>query len=247
MKLTLLGTGTALPSLDRGPTGLLLQHQGAKVLVDGGSGTLQRLLEAGVDVRDLDAGVYSHRHVDHTGDLVPLLFALRVGPRSRDYPIVAGEGFEAFLAGLRGVYQHWIEGSTWTTPVTELPLEGPGQALLPGGILLRTLPANHKAGALHLRFEAQGRSIVFSGDTGPSEALIELASGCDVLVCECAVPVPVDYGHLCPEEVRHIVQRSRPGRVVLTHLYDEVNPERALATVAEAGVPVQRGRDGQVL
>ena len=250
MNFTLLGTGTTVPDIHRGPAGFLLEHDGARLLVDGGSGTLQRLARAGVDARDLDGGIYSHRHIDHTGDLVPLLFTLRVGvdkPRGRDYPIFAGAGFQAFLDSLRGVYGHWIQGTNWATPVTELPLDAPGTAALPGGITLRTRPANHSAGALHLRFEAGGKSVVFSGDTGPSPALAELAKGCDVLVCECAEDKPVEWGHLCPEDVRDIVARAQPARVVLTHFYPSVTEARALAVIGEAGVPVERGQDGQVL
>ncbi len=250
MTFTLVGSGTTVPSPSRGPAGFLVRHEDTKLLVDGGSGTLQRLVAAGVDPRDLDGGVYSHRHVDHSGDLVPLLFTLKVGmdkPRTRDYPIFAGEGFEDFLDALRGVYGTWIQGSDWECPVTELPLDGPGEAELPGGVRLLTRPANHSAGALHLRFEAGGRSVVFSGDTGPSEGLAVLAEGCDVLVCECAVAEAGDFGHLCPEEVLGIVRHARPQRVVLTHFYPSVDEGDALGVIAQAGVPVERGYDGQIL
>ncbi len=249
MRFTVLGSGTTLPDADRGPAGFLVQAEGRSILVDGGSGTLQRLKRAGVDARELDGGVYSHRHVDHTGDLVPLLFTLKVGidrPRTRDYPIWGGQGFQGFLSALLGVYGQWIQGTAWSTVVTELPLDGPGEALLPGGVLLRTLPANHAAGALHLRFEHDGRSVTFSGDTGASPALAELAEATDLLVCECAYDGPEDYdGHLYAELIRDMVAQARPAQVWLTHMYPQVDPERALRVVREAGAPVIRARDGQ--
>jgi ribonuclease BN (tRNA processing enzyme) len=255
VRFTVLGSGTALPDADRGPAGFLLQCDGTSestaLLIDGGTGTLQRLARIGVDARDLDGGVYSHRHVDHCGDLVPLLFALHVGgdkPRTRDYPIWAGEGFTAFHRGLVEVYGRWIQGSGWATPIIELPLGGRGEALLPGGIRLETRPANHSAGALHLRFTSPGgRSVVFSGDTGPSPALAELAAGADLLVTECALDdVDPRDAHLWPEAVAEIVAAARPGRVALTHLYPGTDPERALAIVGAAGAPVERARDLQV-
>lgn len=228
-----------------------MESGGATLLVDGGTGTLQRLKKAGVDCRELDGGVYSHRHVDHCGDLVPLLFTMKVGidiPRARDYPIWAGEGFDDFLGGLRGVYGTWLEGAGWTTRVTELPLEGWGSAELPGGVRLDTLPAVHSAGALHLRFSKGGRSIVFSGDTGPSENLVTIAQGVDLLVCECAVPEPDDYGgHLCPADVRDLLERARPRRTLLTHFYTDVDPEAAMAEVRLSGQPVERAFDGQAV
>lgn len=212
---------------------------------------MQRLKRAGVDARELDAGVYSHRHVDHCGDLVPLLFTMKVGidiRRQRDYPIWAGEGFNEFLADLRATYGHWLEGEGWTTQVTQLPLDGPGSGDLPGGVRLDTLPAVHSAGALHLKFSFGGKSLVFSGDTGPSENLVELACGVDLLVTECAIPEPDDYGgHLCPADVLDLLTRARPKRAVLTHFYPFVDEATAMATVAASGVPVERGYDGMEL
>lgn len=251
-RFVLLGTGTLVPDTERGPAGFLLEAGGARILVDGGSGTLMRLKHAGVDARELDAGVYSHRHIDHTGDLPPLLFAMRVGierPRHRDYPIWAGQGFADFLAGLQGVYGSWIHSERFAVPVTELPLDGPGEALLPGGVRLDTLPARHTGGALHLRFTTpEGRSVVFSGDTGRSENLATLAAGADLLVTECASDGPDPWdAHLSPEDVAEVVRAARPKQVVLTHLYPGLDPARALAVVAEAGAPVQRGRDGMVV
>ena len=251
MRFTILGSGTTLPDADRGPAGFLVQSRGKAILVDGGSGTMQRLKRAGVDARELDGGVYSHRHLDHCGDLAPLLFTLKVGidiPRTRAYPITAGQGFSDFLRGLRDAYGHWIEGD-FEVPVTELPLDGPGRARLPGGVKLDTLPAAHSAGALHLRFTSpSGGTVVFSGDTGPSDNLVELSRGVDVLVCECAVPGPTDYGgHLWPEAVAEIAAQARPERLVLTHFYPTVDPAAALELVARTGVPTERGEDLQVI
>ncbi len=252
MKFVILGSGTLVPDATRGPAGFLVQEGDVNLLVDGGSGTMQRLKRGGVDVRDLDGGIYSHRHLDHCGDLAPLLFTLRVGidkPRRRDYPLWGGVGLEAFVTGLRGVYGQWVESDQFAVPVTELPLDGPGFALLPGGVRLDTLPANHSGGALHLRFTGtDGFSVVFSGDTGPNENLARLAAGVDVLVTECAAPTADPWdAHLCAEDVAAVVDRARPGRVVLTHLYPGVDPALALQTVARVGVPVERGEDGQVI
>jgi len=250
MKFTVLGSGTALPSADRGPAGFLLQHERTALLIDGGSGALRQIARLGIDVRDLDGGVFSHRHVDHCGDFVPLLFALRVGgsnPRLRDYPVWAGEGFKGFHAGLESVYGRWIQSDDWAVDINELPLDGPGRAALPGGITLDTLPAKHSAGALHLRFSAGGKVVVFSGDTGPSNNLTRLAAGADLLVCECAHDVADPWEcHLHPEGVAEIVAAARPKRVALTHLYPNTDPARAVAVVSAAGAPAEHAADLQL-
>lgn len=244
MRFTVLGSGTGLPDPTRGPAGFLLQAAGRAFLVDGGSGTLQRCAAAGVDPRTLDGGIYSHRHPDHCADLVPLLFAMHIPPeRPVDYPIWAGEGFAAYLQGLRDLYGRWIDFAQAGAVVTELSLAEPDEADL-GGIRLRTRPANHGAGALHLRFEADGCAVVFSGDTGPSDALVELATGADLLVCECALPddAPVQ-GHLTPSAVAEIVDAAQPKAVWLTHFYPSTDPQRATALVARTGIPTHRPGD----
>lgn len=251
MRFVLLGTGTTLPDPERGPAGFLVEEGAARILVDGGSGTIQRLARHGVDARDLDGGVYTHRHLDHCADLAPLLFTLRVGidkPRTRDYPIWAGEGFADYLAALRALYPTWLESERFAAPVTELPLDAPGHAQLPGGVRLDTRPAKHGLGALHLSFTApDGWRVVFSGDTGWSDALVELSRGADVLVCECAANLPSEHDHLNADEVAAVCAAARPHRVVLTHFYPGVDPAAAQGRVRSTGVPVERGFDGQVL
>lgn len=241
----MLGSGTTVPDAARGPAGFLVEASGRRWLVDGGSGTLQRCAAAGVDPRTLDGGLYSHHHPDHCADLVPLLFAMRVGPpaRDRDYPIWAGRGFAAFFAGLEGVWGRWIKPGAGSVTLRELSLDGPDRVDL-GGLVVRTAPANHSAAALHLSFEADGRRVVFSGDTGASEALVALAAGADLLVCECGSSdtAPVE-GHLAPREVADLVDRARPREVWLTHFYPFTDPVEAVALVARTGIPVRHARD----
>ncbi len=239
----------ALPTPDRKASGFLLQVREQAFLVDGGSGTLQALVQQGVNPQDLNAGIYTHRHPDHTGDLASVLFAMRVAGRTgvnADYPIFAAEGFADFLARLKACYPKWLEGHGWTARVNELPLESPGKAVLPGEVELTTMPANHSGGALHLRLNAGGRSIVFSGDTGPSEALVELAEGADLLVCECALSMPsASVRHLWPGAVRKILAQAKPKYALLTHFYEEVDEREALVEARKSGVRVDRAFDGQ--
>ena len=252
MRFHLIGTGTLLPDAQRGPAGFLAECGGARLLIDGGSGTLGRLARHGIDARTLDGGVYSHRHIDHCGDLAPILFAMRVGidlPRRAPYPVWAGQGFRAFLDGLEAVYGGWIRTPQFWADVNELRLDGPDHAMLPGGMRLDTLPAVHSGGALHLRITApHGPSVVFSGDTGPGRNLIELSRGADLLVCECASRGPDPWNsHLCAEDVAQVLAEARPKRAILTHFYPMVDEEEALRLCRATGVPVERGADGQII
>jgi ribonuclease BN (tRNA processing enzyme) len=246
VEFIVLGSGTTVPSPNRGPAGFLLRVGSDHYLVDGGSGTMQRCAKLGIDPRKFQAGFYSHRHPDHTGDLVPLLFAMKVGPpgRMRDYPIYAGDGFQAFFDGLLQVYSHWIQGSDWSVVVHEIPLDKSASIALKG-FELRTAPANHSAGALHLRFNLGDHAVVFSGDTGPSEALQNLAKDCDLLICECAGsnsdPLP---GHLYPAAIVELAQRARPKEIWLTHFYPGVDAEHEMEQIRSMGIPIRRAEDG---
>lgn len=244
MRFTVLGSGTTVPDPERGPAGFLVRAGGGAWLVDGGSGTLQRCARAGVDPRRLDGGVYSHRHPDHCGDLVSLLFSMHAPPtRTTDYPIWAGEGFAAMLDGLRAIYGHWLALDGAVVRVNELSIEHPTRSEL-GPVALLTRPARHSGGALHLRFEGDGRAVVFSGDTAASRALVELARDADLLVCECggSDEQPI-RGHLRPTEIAALVDEARPREVWLTHLYPHVDAALAVATVARTGVRVRRADD----
>ncbi|MEO0601784.1 MAG: ribonuclease Z [Myxococcota bacterium] len=245
MRLTVLGSGTSVPDPQRGPCGLLVEVGARAFLIDGGSGTLQRCVKAGVDPRKLAGGIYSHHHPDHCADLVPLLFSMKVGPPSRadDYPIWAGAGFGDYFAKLQDAHGSWITPGDGAVHIHEMSLDGPDEADI-DGLLLRTRPANHSASAIHVRLEADGRSVVFSGDTGPSDHLTELARDADLFVCECAGSdeAPIE-GHLTPSTVAAIVDEARPLEVWLTHFYPGTNPTEAVATVAKTGVAVRRASD----
>lgn len=247
MIFTVLGSGTALPDPDRGAAGFAVGTDAGTWWIDGGPGTLQRSARFGVDPLALRGVVYSHRHPDHCAELPGLLFAGRVARRTAPLTLVGGTGLAAHLSGLQAAYEGRITPATYPVEVRELPVEASHTLRLDARLTLRTAPAAHGAAALHLRFEADGVSVVFSGDTAPSPALIDLAVGCDLLVCECAgsdaEPVP---GHLRPSDVLAVVQAARPRRVWLTHLYPHVDPHQAVATVARAGAPVTRVADGTV-
>ena len=246
LRFTVLGSGTALPSVDRGPAGFLVSWKQQHWLVDGGSGTLQRCARAGVSPLLLSGGVLSHHHPDHCADLVPLLFAFRVAGREHPYPLHAGPGIDVLLERLRTAWGKWLDfPGGLDLRLRSGATRGPTE--LAPGLTLTSLPANHSAGALHLRFDAGGHSVVFSGDTGPSPALIELCDGADLLVTECAFAGPREHAtHLWPEAVVDIVRASGVPEVWLTHLYPEVDPTHALSTVQACGVGARLAGDGDV-
>ncbi|MBW1822481.1 MAG: ribonuclease Z, partial [Deltaproteobacteria bacterium] len=75
--VTILGSGTCVPSLKRSSCSVLVEVSDSKLLFDSGPGTMRRLLEAGITIFDISFIFYSHLHPDHTGELVTFLFATK--------------------------------------------------------------------------------------------------------------------------------------------------------------------------
>ena len=108
------------------------------------------------------------------------------------------------------------------------------------------LPPTHA-----VRVEHEGRAICFSADCAPNEALVELARGCEVLVCECsfgAERVPEGVPHLDARDAGGMAARAGVGRLLLVHGSPEFDREAALAVAREAfGGPVAWARQGEAV
>ena len=112
IKVRILGSGTCVPSLTRSSCSVLMQVGASKMLFDSGPGTMRRLLEADTTIFDLTHIFYSHFHPDHTGEFVPFIFATKYPDGSRrkiPLTVAGGSGLLNFYAGLKIVYDHWIE------------------------------------------------------------------------------------------------------------------------------------------
>jgi ribonuclease BN (tRNA processing enzyme) len=112
MIVTILGSGTCVPSLERSSCSVMVEVGGARLLFDSGPGTMRRLLRTNTTIFDVDYICYSHFHPDHTAELVPFLFATKypdMSQRQTVLTIVAGMGFKDFYTGLKTVYGKWIE------------------------------------------------------------------------------------------------------------------------------------------
>jgi ribonuclease BN (tRNA processing enzyme) len=219
MYVTILGSGTAIPSLRRGSPGLLVEVAGQSLLFDGGAGTLPRLLGAGVTVLDLDRVFYTHLHPDHTGDLVPLLFALRNPAWRRDKPlyITGPKGFGTYYDALAKLYGDWIASKSYDLVLREVldeVTQGDGFAVISREVI-------HLRHSVCYRIEsAGGRSVVYSGDTTYCDAIIDASRGADLLVLECSAPDEQPMkNHLTPTQAGQIAALAGCRRLVLTHFY----------------------------
>jgi ribonuclease BN (tRNA processing enzyme) len=224
-RVTILGSGTVVPSLRRSSCSVLIEHGESKLVLDLGAGTMRRLLEAGVAIPEVSHLLFSHLHPDHTGEFIPFLFATKYPEtyrRRTPFWVVGALGLQDFYDKLKGVYGEWIILEEGLMRIIELKSSGPDRLPLEGFEIL-SLPMSHIASSLGYRVQFRGGfSVAYSGDTDYCENLITLAKGADLFLCECALPDDLKVtGHLTPFLAGDIATRSGVKRLVLTHFYPE--------------------------
>ncbi len=225
IRVTVLGSGTCVPSLKRGACSVLASIGKERLLLDVGPGTLRRLLEAGTTLFEITHLLLSHFHPDHSGDLVPFLFATKYPDASqRKFPLklVGGKGIRGFYEKLKSVYGDWVVLSQGLLELVELDNREPDLRRF-NGFTVFSMPMAHNPESVGFRIETpSGVSMVYSGDTDYTEALVDLAKGADLLICESAFPDDLKVkGHMTPSLAGDVARKAGVSRLVLTHLYPE--------------------------
>ncbi|WP_179953186.1 MBL fold metallo-hydrolase [Desulfobotulus mexicanus] len=235
MKITILGSGTCVPRLERACSALLVEAEGVNILIDCGLGTIHRLLEAGKDPSDIDLLFLTHFHPDHTGELVSLLFSGKYAGkygRKKSLTLVAGKGLSDFYQGLCGIYGEWVDLSGLLR-IKELSL--PGDSLWDfNGLKLSFAPACHRPESLAIGVESCGRKMVFTGDTDVCPNLVSFAKGAELFICEAAMPDDMKVpGHLTPSLAGAMAEEAGVRHLVLTHFYPECDEVDMVATAGK--------------
>ena len=223
-KVTILGSGTLGPSIERSSCAALLEIKNAKLLFDIGPGTMHRLLRVNTTINAISHIFLSHLHPDHSAELVPFLFAAKHSKPIRTAPltIVAGLGFRDFFNELCRLYLGWLDLSEEILTVIEMDNTAPDMKEF-NGFKLMTVPMEHNEESIAFRIEdARGISMVYSGDTDICENLAMLSGQADLLICESATPDDLKLnGHLTPSIAGKIASSAGVKQLILTHFYPE--------------------------
>lgn len=225
MNVTILGSGTCVPSLKRSSCSVLIDIDGIKLLMDSGAGTIRRLLEVQTSIFDISYIFYSHFHPDHSGELVSFLFSTKYPEETkRTVPltILAAKGFKDFYNRLKTAYGRWIELPPHLLNIIELDNKTQDLQRF-NNFIVASIPVEHNEESLAWKItDKRGRSVVYSGDTDYSENLVELSKNADLLICESAMPDNLKVkGHLTPVLAGEIASRAHVKKLILTHFYPE--------------------------
>lgn len=223
MKITILGSGTCVPSLKRSASAALIEAGAGRLLIDAGPGTLHRLLEYGLTIFDLTHVLITHFHSDHIAELVPLIFATK-------YPDASCRKFPLTIAGAEGLIRFYNDlqvafGDGIVLPENQLRLfefpDGRDTPLMAEGCRVTAHGVKHRPESRAYRLESvRGKVVAYSGDTDYCDGLIEAARSADLLICECAFPDEMKAeGHMTPRLAGEVARRAGARRLVLTHLY----------------------------
>lgn len=233
MKITILGSGTSVPSLQRNSSGILLQHEGRNNLFDFGYGNLRQLLNLGLTYHDVDRIFFTHNHPDHMCDLIIFLFSTRyhLEPRTKDLPIIAAPGFKEFFDGLMEAFKHWLVPTTYQVEIIEQDEETRAY----GGLTVTSRKVNHIDLSRGYRVtDASGKTVAISGDTDYCEGMIELGKNADLMILECSFPDELKCdGHLTPRLAARLAKEAACKKLCLTHFYPPCDLEEIRAICGE--------------
>lgn len=231
-ELFILGSGTGIPSLKRASPGYLVCVGSDRLLLDGGSGTLRRLLEAGIQHDEVDFLFYSHFHPDHSLDIISFLFASRIPehPRRKKLTLTGPKGLRTFYQKAVALYGNSIEAQGYELEIHEVA----DDELRFNRWKVAARTVKHIEYSVGYRIEYDGRTIAYSGDTGYCQGIVELGRNVDLLLLECSFPNrPGIEGHLTAGRAGQIAREAQCKKLVLTHFYPPCEKEDVLQQAGE--------------
>jgi ribonuclease BN (tRNA processing enzyme) len=225
MRLTVLGSGTALPHPRRSSSAHWLEAGGGTLLLDISGPAIHRMAEEGCDWANLDAVWVSHFHLDHVGGLAPFLFGTKHAPQTRErrkpLTVFGPRGTEKLLRRFDEAGDYELFKQPFPLEVREVSPRAEFEVF--AGLRAQTFSTPHTSESLAVRLtDADNTSLVYTSDTGYTEALAEFARAADLFLLECSFfrSKPVKT-HLELEDAMWLARLSNARRVMLAHLYPE--------------------------
>jgi ribonuclease BN (tRNA processing enzyme) len=244
-RVVMLGTGTPRPDPNRSGPATAIVVNDTPYLIDFGPGVVRRVTAAyeegiaalgygGINIKTV---FLTHMHSDHTVGYPDLIFTPWVMGRQEPLEVYGPKGIKAMTEHILKAWQVDIDGRT-----NGLNQHNPtgykvnAHEILPGviyrdsNVTVTAFPAHHEemVDSFSYRFETPDRNIVISGDTAPTQALIDHSRGCDVLIHEAYSMMAYRNGarpspefrrrhHTSAVELAEIANTVKPGLLITYH------------------------------
>ncbi len=215
MKLTILGSGTCVPSLERSSPANFLKILNTEIIIDFGPGTMHQLLKAKIDYKTIDVVCLTHFHPDHASELHSFIQALNWTPnfkRKKDLILIGPVGFKNF-------FKNTINSNPLSDSY-KIKIKEIRNYLAFNGFKVKCVKTIHNQESIGYKFIEKTKSIVITGDCDYDLNLIKFSKNSNLLLTECSFPNDLKMkGHLVPKECGEIAKQANVGKLVLTHLY----------------------------
>ncbi len=241
-QIVLLGTGTPRPDPQRSGPATAIVVNGTPYLIDAGPGVVRRAAAAydrgvkGLAVANLRTAFITHLHSDHTVGYPDLIFTTWVQGRRGPLKVYGPAGLEAMTKYILLAWQvdidvriNGLEQKSATGLAVEAHDVKPGLIYRDSGVEVTAFPVSHgELQAYGYRFQTSDRTVVISGDTSPSAALIDSCRKCDVLIHEAFsedfapadIPNWLQYRkkyHTTTTQLAAIANQTQPGLLIVYH------------------------------
>lgn len=216
VKLTILGSSNAIPSLDHDNTHMLLTTSNRRVLIDCATNPSVRLAQAGIDPTSVTDLILTHFHPDHVSGF-PLLM-MNMWLMGRQEPLnIRGLDYTIDRAIKMLDLYDWREWPNFfKINYVRVPEQNMTVLLDDEQIRILTSPVVHFLPNFCLRIELKNveKSLVYSCDTEPCQAVIDLAQGANILIHEASGAIK---GHSSAAQAAEIARQAEVGALYLIH------------------------------
>jgi ribonuclease BN (tRNA processing enzyme) len=236
VKVTVLGCSGSIPGPGSPASGYLVEAEGYRLVLDLGHGAFGALQEH-VPPSEVDAVVISHLHADHCIDLTAYIVALRYGGDGYRCRGVEGRIPLVGVPGTRDRLEAAYDPLARKLSLHEIFTFATPNAGELGPFRVSYAQVNHPTPTNAIRVEYQGRSLVYSADTGESPELIALAQDADVLLCEASVGVDEELVpglHMTGRMAGEHAHKAGVERLIVTHVPPWNSPQAAADDAATA-------------
>jgi ribonuclease BN (tRNA processing enzyme) len=226
MRVHVIGSSGTFPAPGRPSAGFLIEHRGKRVWCDAGPGTFVGLP---LDPDLVDAVVVSHQHSDHCSDLLTAFHAWTYRPNPREgIPVLAPQSvWDRISAFVDKGQESVFERTFHFRPVVD------GDIAEFGEIRVAFTEMHHSVPTVGSRWEADNRTLFYTGDTGPGGVWREAARGVDVMLAEASYQEstkdPAYPFHLSAAEAGEIARQVGAHRLVVTHIPPYLDVAKSVA------------------